>query len=270
MKKEMYSHIHGLEQTHWWYIGRRKIIFDWVLQILSGYTAPKILDIGCGTGFNLEYLRQHGYSDVVGLDFSTDALIFCQSRRLTRLTLGDGATPPFGDSSFEVIMALDLIEHIEDDRSALQALARLLKPEGALIIFTPAFNFLWGLQDEVGHHYRRYTAPQLRRQLETSGLTIKKLTYANTFLFPVIWAGRLWLRLAGNNTQAASENDLHPGWSNKLLAAIFSAEQPLLRHLNLPYGVSLLCVACKQGVANGSATVSGGTTPTMKIRSQKL
>lgn len=245
MKKEMYSHIHGLEQTHWWYIGRRKIIFDWVLQILSNYTAPKILDIGCGTGFNLEYLQQRGYTNLVGLDFSTDALKFCQSRRLTQLTLGDGAGPPFGDSSFDVIMALDLIEHLEDDESALQAVARLLKPDGSLVIFTPAFNFLWGLQDEVSHHHRRYTAAQLRRKLETNGLIVNKLTYTNTFLFPLIWVGRLILRLSGNNIQGTSENDLHPTWSNKILEFIFSAERPILRHMNLPFGVSLLCVARK-------------------------
>jgi SAM-dependent methyltransferase len=243
MKTEMYSHIHGLEQTHWWYIGRRKIIFDWTLQILRGYPAPKILDIGCGTGFNLDYLRQHGYTDVVGLDFSTNALKFCQSRRLTQLALGDGVEPPFCSSSFDVIMALDLIEHLEDDQSALQGLARLLKPDGSLIIFTPAFNFLWGLQDEVSHHYRRYTAPQLRRKIETSGLSIKKLTYANTFLFPLIWAGRMVLRARGNNIQGTSENDLHPGWSNHLLQSIFALERPLLRRVNLPFGVSLLCIA---------------------------
>jgi SAM-dependent methyltransferase len=245
MKQAMYSHIQGLEQTHWWYVARRKIIFDWVFWILADYNQPKILDVGCGTGFNLAYLRANEYTDVVGLDFSTEALGFCQPRQLTHLICADGLNPPLRHESFDLIMALDLIEHLEDDVLALRELARLLKPGGSLIIFTPAFQFLWGLQDEVSHHYRRYTATQLQQKIKTVGLSIRKLTYANTFLFPVIWAGRLALRLSNNNIQGTSENDLHPSWSNGLLQAIFSAEQPLLRHFDLPFGVSLFCIANK-------------------------
>lgn len=245
MQKEMYQHIQNVEQNHWWYVARRKIIFDWVLQTLAGYSAPKILDIGCGTGFNIEHLQAHGYKQVTGLDFSVDALNFGRSRCLTHQVCSDGTRPPFSGESFDVILALDLIEHLADDVQTLQELERLLKPNGSLIIFTPAFNFLWGLQDEVSHHYRRYTAGELRRKLSGIGLTIHKLTYANTFLFPLIWAGRVALRLSGNNIQGTSENDLHPGWSNNLLQTIFALERPLLRHVDLPVGVSLLCVATK-------------------------
>jgi 2-polyprenyl-3-methyl-5-hydroxy-6-metoxy-1,4-benzoquinol methylase len=245
MKKEMYSHIQHVEQNHWWYVARRKIIFDWVLQILAEYSAPQVLDIGCGTGFNLEYLRANGYNQVMGLDFSTEALGFCSNRCLTGLLCGDGAYLPLRHESFDVIMALDLVEHLEHDEQGLHHMARLLKPNGSLIIFTPAFTFLWGLQDEVSHHYRRYTAAELRQKITGAGLSIKKLTYVNIFLFPLIWAGRLALRLSGHQTQGVSENDLHPGWSNNLLQAILAAERPLLRRINFPFGVSLLCIAQK-------------------------
>ncbi len=245
MKDEMYAHIYEVEQTHWWYVGRRKIIFDWVLQILAEYEQPKILDIGCGTGFNLEYLQQQQYEDVVGLDISPEGLSFCQSRDLNQLVCSDGTKPPFQAQSFDVIIALDLIEHLQDDVSALQALAHLLKPQGSLVIFTPAFNFLWGLQDEVSHHYRRYTTSELRHKLTQTKLTIKKLTYANTFLFPLIFVGRMALRLRHNQVQATSENDLHPDWSNGILEKIFAVERSLLRVLDLPFGVSVFCVAQK-------------------------
>jgi 2-polyprenyl-3-methyl-5-hydroxy-6-metoxy-1,4-benzoquinol methylase len=245
MKKEMYSHIQQVEQTHWWYVARRKIIFDWVLRLLAVYPNPRVLDIGCGTGFNLDYLQSRGYDHVVGLDFSTEALSFCRSRQLTQLICSDGTRPPLQQQSFDVILALDLIEHLEDDTQAIRSLANLLKPCGSLFIFTPAFQFLWGLQDEVSHHYRRYTATELRQKLAQAGLSITKLTYTNTFLFPLIWAGRRALRLAGNNIKGTSENDLHPGWSNGLLQTIFAAERPLLRYMNFPVGVSLLCVAQK-------------------------
>jgi SAM-dependent methyltransferase len=245
MQAEIYDQIQAIEQTHWWYIARRKIIFDWVLQTLANYPSPKILDIGCGTGFNVEYLQARGYKQVVGLDFSMDALGFCQSRNLTCLVCSDATHPPFGPVSFDMIMALDLIEHLADDTQALQHLTRILKPGGTLIIFTPAFKFLWGLQDEVGHHYRRYTAGELRHKLIEAGLNITKLTYTNTFLFPLIWAGRTALQLSSHTIQGTSENDLHPGWSNHLLQTIFAAERPLMKHINFPWGVSLLCIAQK-------------------------
>jgi len=245
MKKEMYSHIQDVEQAHWWYVARRKIIFDWVFRLLADYPAPRVLDVGCGTGFNVEYLRNNGYSHVVGLDFSTEALIFCQSRKLSHLVCGDGTRSPLRHESFDVIMALDLIEHLDDDVQALQECARLLRPNGSLILFVPAFNFLWSLQDEVSQHRRRYTAGELEQKLETAGLSIHKLTYANIFLFPLIWAGRIVLRLSGYDIQGTSENDLHPRWSNGLLQAIFLAERPLLRYMSFPFGVSLLCIARK-------------------------
>lgn len=246
MKEEMYEHIQEVEQSHWWYVARRKIIFDWVLHVLADYANPRILDIGCGTGFNIEYLQNHGYPAVMGLDFSSEGIRFCQSRELTALVCGDGRHPPFANESFDVVMALDLIEHIADDVGALQECAKLLKPNGSLIIFTPAFNFLWGLQDEVSHHYRRYTGGELKRKLLQVNLEIQKLTYANTFLFPMIWAGRTALRWRGNKIEGVSENDLHPGWSNGLLQTIFASERLFLRYMNFPFGVSLFCVAKKQ------------------------
>jgi len=104
---------------------------------------------------------------------------------------------------------------------------------------------LWGLQDEVSHHFRRYTAPDLRRKVKSAGLEIDKLTYANMFLFPFIWAGRQALKLVNNNIQGTSENDLHPSWSNQILRRIFLAEKPLLRQIDLPLGVSVFCIARK-------------------------
>lgn len=245
MDEAMYAHIQEVERNHWWYVGRRKIIFDRVLPLLAEYSHPRILDIGCGTGFNIEYMQQHGYADIIGLDFSPDALMFCQSRGLARLVCGDGTLPPFQDGSFDVVTALDMIEHLEDDVIALNELSRILRPGGLLVIFTPAYPFLWGLQDEVSHHFRRYVAGDLRRKVEQAGLTIRKLTYANTFLFPVVLAGRLAMRVMGRPGNVTSENDLHPSWSNGLLKNIFAAESPLLNYINFPFGVSLLCIARK-------------------------
>jgi SAM-dependent methyltransferase len=241
----MYEHIYRVEQAHWWYVGRRRIVFEWVIKLLADHPLPGVLDVGCGTGFNIEALHATGYEHVVGLDLSSEALSFCRLRGLESLVCGDGANPPLNPESFEVILALDMIEHLADDVSALRALGRLLKPGGSLVVFVPAFQFLWGLQDEVSHHYRRYTARELGQKLSLAGLDVVKLSYANMFLFPLILVGRLVLRLFGNRIRGTSENDLHPGWSNGLLQAIFASERFLLRHVDLPFGVSVLCVATK-------------------------
>lgn len=245
MDESLYHQIQKVEQSHWWYVARRKIIFDWVLRSLERYPDPKILDIGCGTGVNVSYLQSNGYHNVVGLDISPTALSYCKSRDLTRLVLADGTRPAFRAETFDMVMALDLIEHIEHDSECLCELQRLLKPGGSVMIFTPAFKFLWGLQDQVSHHFRRYTAGDLRHKIEMSGLVIDKLTYVNTFLFPLIWAGRTVMRFRTKPEDVVSENDLHPGWSNGILEKIFASELPLLRNLNFPFGVSLLCVAHK-------------------------
>jgi SAM-dependent methyltransferase len=158
VKKEIYSQIQAIEQTHWWYVARRKIIFDWVFRTLADHPVVRLLDIGCGTGFNMEQVRARCDAQVVGLDLSTDALTFCQSRNLPDLVGGDSTRSPLRSASFDVIMALDLIEHLDDDQAALREFARLLRPGGALIVFAPAFNFLWGLQDDVSCA-RNWTRP---------------------------------------------------------------------------------------------------------------
>lgn len=245
MKHEMYAHIHEIEQSHWWYVGRRKIILDCVRTALNNRIEARVLDVGCGTGMNIVSVHRAGYHSVVGLDISVEALSFCQSRGLSKLVCGDAGTIPLRGESFDAIMALDVLEHLYDDEQALSEFVRLLSPGGALIVFAPAFRFLWGLQDEVSHHERRYTAKEVRSKVDASGLSIERLTYVNLLLFPLIWAGRLILRLSGYRTPVLSENELHPRWSNGLLEAVFSAERPLLQRFDLPFGVSLLCVAKK-------------------------
>jgi SAM-dependent methyltransferase len=248
MDAELYGLIREVEATHWWYAGRRQVVFDWLGRVVQRYAAPRLLDIGCGTGFNLEAAIAIGLRDPVGLDVSPRALGFCRARGLTRLVQGDAAAPPFADASFDIVLALDLIEHVDDDRSALRGLHRVLRPGGRLIVFTPAFQFLWSAQDRVSHHYRRYTAAELRAKLHEAGYTIDKLSYANTLLFPLVWAGRLALKVSGKADEVSSENDLHPAWMNRVLARVFSSERPMLRRVNFPFGVSLLAVAARPEV----------------------
>jgi len=243
MDRRLYDEIRNIEADHWWYVGRRRIVFDWIRLAAASYTNPRVLDLGCGTGFNAEQLQFVGLKRIIGVDVSAEALSYCRSRHLHGLVQADGAKLPFVDQCFEIVIALDLIEHIENDEAALQEIARLLRPGGTLLLFTPAYRFLWSVQDEVSHHFRRYTLRELRAKLTRSGFVVRKLTYANTFLFPMVLAGRMVLRFSRDGS--FSENALHPSWSNGTLARIFGAEVSLLRHVNLPFGVSLLSLATR-------------------------
>jgi SAM-dependent methyltransferase len=242
MEGELYDAIHRVERHHWWYVGRRSIVFDWVTRLAANYDRPRVLDLGCGTGYNLDELARRGLTGV-GADLSAQAVRFCGDRGLTMVVQADAAVPPFLDGSFDLILALDVIEHIQDDRMALSAIYRALRPGGRLVVFTPAFQFLWSVQDRVSHHYRRYTAPELRAKLEAAGFSVEKLSYANTLLFPVVWLGRLMIKWTGRSESIADENGLHPGWANGVLGRLFSAERRLLTVVDLPFGVSLLAVA---------------------------
>lgn len=238
----MYGSVRRIEAAHWWYIGRRRIVFDWVRR-LSDAPRPRILDLGCGTGFNLEHLPELFPCDVVGADISGEALEFCRARHLRAVVQADAARPPFRDASFDLVLALDVIEHVQDDERALSALARLLRPGGRLVIFTPAFQFLWSEHDRASHHFRRYTSRELDAKLAAAGFLVEKLSYANTLLFPLVWAGRVALRAGRTDTAVDAEMAMPPRWANTLLARVFSAERRLIRRVDLPFGVSVLAIA---------------------------
>jgi SAM-dependent methyltransferase len=247
MDKTLYDNINQVEATHWWYKARRDIIFDWLTRTLATYKNPKILDIGCGTGFNINYLQQLGYTQVAGLDFSSDALEYCRSRQLKALMCGDAEKLPISHNSFDIILTLDIIEHLKDDRSALSEIFRTLKPGGTLVIFVPAYQFLWSFQDEISHHQRRYTAKELKEKVQQAGFELKKLSYVNSLLFPVVWLGRTILRAFPKKFKITSESQMNPSWMNGILYRTFLAELPLLHLVDFPFGVSILCVCRKSG-----------------------
>lgn len=260
MDKSLYENIYQVEETHWWYKARRDIIFDWVKRILARHQDPKILDIGCGTGFNITYLHQLGCNRVDGLDISKDALAYCKSRRLNVLTNASAEDLPIQDAAYDMILALDIVEHLRNDRQALSEVYRALKAGGTFVAFVPAYQFLWSFQDEISHHQRRYTTTDLSSKIMQAGFEINKLTYVNSFLFPVVWLGRTMLRLFPRFFKISSENQLSPTWMNGLLYQIFKAEMPLVRFANLPFGVSILCIGTKPKQTQVHA-LSGSNTP---------
>ena len=241
MDTHTYPILFTVEQSHWWHTGRRKIIAAFVEEICRRVTdrRPRILDVGCGTGANLLMLSKYG--DAEGVDISEDALAFCRDRGLDKVRLGAGEELPYDDGTFDLVTALDVVEHMDNDLAGLKEMRRVLRPGGRVLLFVPTFMFLWGLQDDVSHHRRRYRLSQLRRVLEKAGFEIERTTYANiTFFFPILLIRQL-MRVTG--IKAESENNINVSAFNGVLGKLFGAESWILRYMNLPFGVSGLCVA---------------------------
>ena len=238
-----YPILFRVEQTHWWHIGRRKILAGFVDEICRQVSdrRPRILDVGCGTGANLLMLSKYGEAE--GVDVSEDALAFCRERGLDKVRLGAAEELPYEDNSFDLVTAFDVVEHMDDDLAGLTEMQRVLRPGGRVLLFVPTFMFLWGLQDEVSNHRRRYRLPELRRVLERAGFEVERTTYANiTFFAPILFVRKL---MQWTGMRAASENNINVSALNGVLGGLFGAEGAILRYLNLPFGVSGLCVARK-------------------------
>jgi SAM-dependent methyltransferase len=244
MEYQLYENTYRSEESHWWFVGRRALVLDQIEQLYGSRNDLEILDVGCGTGLNMKYLERWG--SVTGVDPSPASLSFCRERGHSSLVMAPVERLPFADDRFDLVTALDVMEHLDDDLAGFKEIQRVLKPGGRALVLVPAYKFLWSLQDEVSHHRRRYLGHELETVVRESGLAIERLTYANTLLFPVIFGGRLALKLIRRyNKSIQNENSLHPGWSNGILTAIFKAEVPLLRRFDAPFGVSILAVARK-------------------------
>jgi SAM-dependent methyltransferase len=243
MERHTYAIMYEVEGTHWWFAGRRRILESFVREIIAKLNvegrAPRILDVGCGTGANLEMLAQFGEAE--GVDVSEDALAFCRARGLTRVSHGAAERLPYADASFDLVTALDVVEHLDDDAGGLREMRRVLRPGGRALLFVPAFMWLWGVQDDVSHHRRRYTLPQLTERVREAGFEVERATYANLTFFAPILAGRLLMRATG--VRPASENNFNVPALNGVLGQLFGAERFWLRRLNFPFGVSAVCVA---------------------------
>jgi SAM-dependent methyltransferase len=188
------------------------------------------------------------FGEPVGLDLEGRALELSRERGARSLVQASAEALPFVDDCFDAVLALDILEHLDDDLAGTSEIARVLRPGAQLVVFAPAYRWLWGPQDDVSHHRRRYTPRSLASVIEKAGFRITRMTHANLLLLPLILAGRVILRATRKHVE--TENTLAPGWSNGLLRTVFCAERHLLRKADLPLGVSLLCVATKDTTAN--------------------
>lgn len=241
---------HQLEEQHWWFASRRDAVYDLVNGLQLPATAA-ILEIGCSGGPLMQRLRAAGFDDLTGIDVSAPAIELAHARGVPGVSVMDGATLEFADARFDVVIASDVLEHIEDEAKALREWVRVLKPGGQLLVFVPAHAYLWSEHDVVNHHFRRYSRRSLVRALGGAGMRIERSSFWNAAMYLPTALLRLGRRLVSGpvspEIKPGATGDLHhfAGPANRLLLQWVKGENRLLRHFNLPLGVSVFALAKK-------------------------
>lgn len=202
-----------------------------------------IVDVGCGAGGNLTMLQQYG--KVVGMDISLTALSLCRRRWNGALLGGDITQLPFRTNSVDVITALDVLEHVRDDITALRECWRVLKPGGCIIITVPSLRSLWSVHDVALRHHRRYSRAELGAKIARAGFVIDKLSFAICPLLPIVFVFRKVQNLCTCIAESRTALIELPNPLNRALIALLALEAQVLRWSDLPFGVSLICRAHK-------------------------
>lgn len=251
----MYAEFVDAGEAHWWFDGRRRIVESVLRQAIAAQPPPpagterQILEVGCGTGVMLPMLAEFGA--VRGLEMFPDAIAACEAVYGDRFPIDLGRIPDDlpSDASLDVVGAFDVIEHIDDDFGAVRAIHDALTPGGLFVLTVPAFPILWGVTDDLSHHVRRYRSARLHDALTAAGFEILRSTHFNTWLFPAAAVFRIGRRVIPG-TPKADQPDIAvtPASWDKALAHVFASERRVLRHVDLPVGVSILAVARRPAV----------------------
>jgi len=248
MEDPEYLHMYEEEVLHWWYAGMRAITLSLLPpKIVS--QAPRVLDAGCGTGYNIGWLREKYAATVTGLDFSPRALEFCRKRGAMNLVHADISSVPLAKNIYDLVLCFDVLTHVKDATgraSALREFLRVLKPGGFLLLRVPAYKFLRSGHDQAVMAYHRYRMAELREVVAAAGFEIVRSTGANTLLFPiaVIWRVLKKIGVAPEGSDVRSTTRGQTGM-NQMLTAILRLESSILRHLSFSFGLSIFLLAVK-------------------------
>lgn len=246
MDKSYEEKYHSIEHSNWWFLSRRNAIRD----LLKNHDRSlKILDVGCAGGPLLIDLKTDGFINLFGLDFSEEAVKICKDRGLTNVFVMDGHNPNFEPNYFDVIISSDSLEHLEHDELALSNWNKILKPGGELLVFVPAYNFLWSGQDVINHHFRRYSKKLLVTKITKVGFTIDRANFWNFAIFFPTAVFRLFQRaFMSSKINNAPKDQL--SFFNPIISKIIfkwmKFENKIFKNIGLPIGVSVFVKAKKQ------------------------
>jgi SAM-dependent methyltransferase len=241
MHDHEYRAMYELESSYWWYVARRALVVELLEDEILRGGGTRILDVGCGTGANLGAFDRVGLAS--GIDASMDALHFCASRGIGNIAQSAVEELPFAHRTFDVVTALDVLEHTDDDLHALREIHRVCNAGGLFIATVPAYGFLWSEHDEALKHRRRYTAHELRNKLTITGFEVVRTSYFISTLFFPILALRIWQGLRKSSTNPRTSLVMLPRWINSSLVGLLGMERRLFQRMNLPFGVSIVALA---------------------------
>jgi SAM-dependent methyltransferase len=240
MERVVYDRMAEYADRHWWYRARREILSRLIEARIPLPANARILEIGCGTGPNLDMLGRFGRLDAVEIDAAARAIA---AGRLGR-PVYDAPLPHLlgiEDRAYDLVCLLDVLEHVEADREALVSIARKLRPAGRILIAVPAHPWMWSAHDRVNHHKRRYTKRTLRAVIAAAGLELHMMSYFNSLLFPLAVTSRLAERLF--NKEDDSADTPPPAALNRLFEAAFRLERYAIGRLPFPPGLSIVAIA---------------------------
>ncbi|MEO0479326.1 MAG: class I SAM-dependent methyltransferase [Planctomycetota bacterium] len=249
MEPVAYDTIAQAQRDHFWFRGRRaifeSILKDTFEKSRQSGEKPRILEVGCGPGGMLPLVERFG--DVHALDISFESMEQCRDSGYPKVVAGSGLDLPYKDQSFDMVCLFDTIEHIPEDQKVLEEARRILKPGGVVFVSVPAYQFLFSQNDRLVHHQRRYTKAMLRERFAGAGLAPKKLTYFNTFLFPLILPAVMMVK-AKEKIVGLPEGQTNLSHSffkpiHDVFAWFMGSEKHLIRHMEFPFGHSLVGVA---------------------------
>ncbi len=240
MDSDLLDKFNNVERFHWWWEGRRRL----VRALLDGHTPKSILDIGCGTGETLSFLHKlYPTAKLQGIDVLPEAVIYTKKRK-HKAEIGDATKLKFKASSFDALLILDVIEHINNDVQVLKEAKRVLTKDGVIIVTAPAMALIWSNHDKNQGHYRRYSRDGFETIAKKAGLTVEYISYFNFFLSPPIIFIRLLSRLpffsflseynSGFNYNIANKSGV-----NNVLRKVFNFEIDLAKHISFPWGISI-------------------------------
>ena len=241
MYEHEYDAMYRLESSYWWYVARRALAIELLEDEIGGRNSMRVLDVGCGTGANaIAFAR---LASTIGIDASMEALHFCQNRGLESVALSPVEELPFACGAFDIVTALDVLEHTDDDLRSLREIHRVTRTGGLALITVPAYGFLWSEHDEALKHRRRYTAHELRNKLVVTGFEVVRTSYFISTLFFPILALRIWQGLRKDSTRPKTSIYVLPEWINASLVGLLALERKLFQRINLPFGVSIIALA---------------------------
>jgi SAM-dependent methyltransferase len=241
------------ERDHFWFRGFRRFVTPLLRQATQGRSNVRILDCGCGTGHNLTMLRRFGRA--AGIDITWTGLAYARSRGERQIARASATRLPFRDHDFDLVTAFDVLYALDDEmeRDALNEMYRVLRPGGQIIINVAALKTLTGNHSVLGKELRRYQRSELRDHMTRAGFKVRRITYTNFTLLPLVAAVRFSQRVIGYR-ESDSDIAVPPAPVNAALSAVLAIEAAALRLIDLPLGSSLLALAVKPGQPPGTAT----------------